>query len=94
MAVVLWTQRAEQDLEEILAYYIEEAGMRVGQSIYTRIRANVETLKQFPERARPGRVVGTRECVIARLPFVAVIQVEGDRAIVLNVLHTARKYPS
>ena len=50
-------------------------------------------LKQFPEHVRPGRVVGTRECVIVRLPFVAVIQVQGDRVIVLNVLHTARKYP-
>ena len=93
MAVVLWTQRAEQDLEDILAYYIEEAGIRVAQSIYKRIRAHVETLKQFPERVRSGRVAGTRECVIPRLPFIAVIQVEGDKVVVLSMLHTARKYP-
>ena len=94
MAVVSWTQGAEQDLEDILVYYFEEAGIRVAQSIYRRIRTHVETLKNFPERVRPGLVAGTRECVIPRLPFIALIQVEGDKVVVLSVLHTARKYPS
>ena len=93
MAVVLWTPGAEQDLVEILAYYLREAGESVARSIFHRIRAEVEALKDFPERTRVGRVAGTRELVIARLPYVAVIQVEGERVLVLNVIHTARKFP-
>ena len=94
MAVVLWTERAEQDLEDILTYYLSAAGVRVAKSIYGRIRTQVQSLKQFPERARPGRVAGTREYVIARLPFIAVIQVQGDAVFILDIVHTARKYPA
>ena len=94
MAVVQWTSRAEQDLEDILLYYLSEAGVQVAHSIYVRIRASVQSLQQFPERTRIGRVAGTRECVIARLPFIVVIQVQEDKILVLNVAHTARKYPA
>ena len=93
MAVVLWTQRASQDLEDILSYYIDEAGLQVAQSIYGRICAQVQSLHSFSERTRSGRVSGTRELVIPRLPYIVVIQIERDRVFVLNVLHTARKYP-
>ena len=94
MTVVLWTETAEQDIEDILTYYFDEAGVRVAQSIYVRIRAQVQSLAQFPERARPGRVAGTREFVIARLPFIAVIQVQSDAFFIPNIVHTARKYPA
>ncbi len=94
MAAVLWTARAEQDLEEILAFYIGTAGLPVARSIFRRIRAHVENLRQFPQRTRFGRVYGTRELVIQRLPYLVVIQVEGERVLVLNVIHTARKYPA
>ena len=94
MAVVHWTARAEQDLEDILTYYLNEAGAHVAQSIYVRIRSTVQSLQQFPERTRVGHVAGTRECVIARLPFIVVMQVQDDYVYVLNVIHTARKYPA
>ncbi|MBM3344104.1 MAG: type II toxin-antitoxin system RelE/ParE family toxin [Betaproteobacteria bacterium] len=93
MADVFSTEGAEQDLEDILAHYLAEAGIEVAQSIYLRIRAAAQSLKDFPERTRIGRVAGTRELVIARLPYIVVIQVDGDRVLVLNLIHTARKYP-
>ncbi len=94
MAVVHWTARAEQDLEDILTYYFNEAGAHVAQSIYVRIRSSVQSLQQFTERTRMGRVAGARECVVARLPFIVVIQIQDDHVTVLNVIHTARKYPA
>lgn len=93
MADVFWTEGAEQDLEDILAYYLTEAGIEVAQSIYLRIRAAVQNLKDFPERTRIGQIAGTRELVIARLPYIAVIQVESERLLVLNLIHKARKFP-
>lgn len=93
MALIQWTAEAEQDLEDILAYYLSEAGAHVAQSIYVRIRSAVQSLQQFPERSRIGRIAGTRECVIARLPFIVVMQAQKEPVLVLNVIHTARKYP-
>ena len=41
-----------------------------------------------------GRVAGTRELIIPRLPYIVVIQVKADKVFVLNVVHTARQYPA
>ena len=93
MTVITWTQRAEQDLENILAHYLNEAGLQVAQSIFVRIHAQVQSLQQFSQRTRIGRVAGTRELIIPRLPYIVVIQVKADKVFVLNVVHTARQYP-
>ena len=94
MTVVTWTQQAEQDLENILAHYLNEAGLQVAQSIFVRIHAQVQSLQQFSQRTRIGRVAGTRELIIPRLPYIVVIQVKADKVFVLNVVHTARQYPA
>ena len=94
MTVITWTQRAEQDLENILAHYLNEAGLQVAQSIFVRIHAQVQSLQQFSQRTRIGRVAGTRELIISRLPYIVVIQVKADKVFVLNVVHTARQYPA
>ncbi len=93
MFEINWTEEAEQDLENILLYYFEQAGLRVAETVYNRIREQVGQLDSFPESTRVGRVQGTRECVISRLPYVAVIDVGHDTVTVLSVVHTARKYP-
>lgn len=93
MFSILWTEPAEQDLEKILSYYLEQCGMRVAESMYVRIKDQVGTLVVFPERMRLGIVDGTRECVISRLPYIAVIKVSTDAVQVLNIIHTARRYP-
>lgn len=93
MFQVNWTEEAEQDLDNILLYYLDQAGLRVAEAVYNRIRDQVGQLETFPESTRVGRVQGTRECVISRLPYIAVIDVGHDTVTVLSVVHTARKYP-
>lgn len=90
---VRWTDEAESDLENILTYYLEHAGSRVAEAVYTRIKAHVGSLKMFPERCRPGRVPGTKEYVISRLPYIAVVDIGAETVFILNIIHTARKYP-
>lgn len=93
MFKVEWTDAAEQDLENILTYYLEEAGLRVANAIFVRIKEQVGSLKLFPNRCRPGRLSATREYVLHRLPYIAVVHVGDDTVSVLNLIHTARKYP-
>lgn len=90
---VRWTDEAEADLENILTYYLEQAGLRVAEAVYTRIKAQVGALGMFPERCCLGRVPGTKEYVISRLPYVAVVEISADTVFILNIIHTARKYP-
>lgn len=93
MFKVEWTREAEKDLENILTYYLAEAGLSVASAIFVRIKEQVGALKLFPHRCRPGRVADTREYVLHRLPYIAVVQVGEDTVSVLNIIHTARKYP-
>jgi plasmid stabilization system protein ParE len=93
MFKVRWTAEAEEDLEHIIFYYLENAGLRVAESIYAKIKEQVGSLRLFPERCRPGRVTGTREYVISRLPYIAIVDIDVDTVWILNVIHTARKYP-
>lgn len=93
MFKVEWTDGAEQDLENILTYYLEEAGPRVASAIFLRIKEQVGSLKLFPLRCRPGRVSGTKEYVLHRLPYIAVVHIGDETVSVLSLIHTARKYP-
>lgn len=93
MFQVLWTDEAEVDLENILAFYFNEAGERVAKAVHERMHAQIGKLWLFPERCRTGRIAGTKEYVLSHLPYVAVVQIEGQTVYVLNVIHTARKFP-
>ena len=48
----------------------------------------------FPESGREGRVVGTRELVVSRFPYLVVyILREDNEVIVQRVLHTSQQWP-
>ena len=88
---VRWTRDAADDLERICDHIAEsrpESARRVALTIVEAVGA----LQTFPHRARPGRVEGTRELVLAPLPFVAVYEVQED-VQVLRILHGAQQWP-
>lgn len=93
MFQVHWTNEAETDLENILTYYLDQAGEGVAKAVHQRIREQIGTLRHFPERCRIGRLAGTREFILSRLPYLAVVQIEGQTVYVLNLVHTARQFP-
>jgi toxin ParE1/3/4 len=91
---ILWLDRAEADLTDLFDYLIE-LDPRAALRIYDRIRDQVARLADYPALGRPGRVVGTREMVIARTPYLVAYTVDQrlDAVIVLRVLHGARRWP-
>ena len=92
---IVWTDEAVEDLEEILAYYYAEAGPRTAEAVERRIVEQVEGLPPFPERIRKSeRVPGAHELVINRLPYIAFVKLLPDAILVLNIVHTARKFPA
>jgi toxin ParE1/3/4 len=93
MYTIQWTREAESDLENILAYYAERLEIEHVDAIAHRIVNEIASLREFPNRCRMGRVSGTRELVISRLPFIAVVVVDADTVSVWAVVHTAQEYP-
>ena len=92
---ILWTDEALGDLEEILAYYYQEASPRTANAVEHRIITEIESLQPFPERIRKSeRVPGVHELVVNKLPYVVFVQLRDDAIVVLNVVHTKRQFPN
>lgn len=71
-----------------------EASPRTTVAVERCIIAEIESLPPFPERIRESdRAPGARELVANKLPYVVFVQVREDAIVVLNVTHTARKFP-
>lgn len=91
---ILWTDEALDDLEEILAYHYLEASPKVAEAVERRIVGEIESLPPFPERVRASdRVPGARELVVNKLPYIVFVQLRDDAVVVLNVVHTRKKFP-
>jgi toxin ParE1/3/4 len=87
-----WTRAASHDLDSI-EEYIAGDNPRAAIDTVLQIVQHVAMLAQHPGMGRPGRVEGTRELVIAGLPYVIPYLHEGDTVTVLRVLHGAMKWP-
>lgn len=90
---VRWTTDAADDLERI-SDYIADDRPEAARRIALHIVRTVDGLDTFPNRGRPGRVDGTRELVLAPLPFIAVYEVHDDEVLVMRLLHGAQEWPT
>jgi toxin ParE1/3/4 len=89
---IIITAQAEADLNAHFEYILERepaAAVRV----YEAIIGQIMSLADFPHRARPGRVPGTRELVIARYPYIVVFEVMADEIVIVHVNHTRQRWP-
>jgi len=90
--ILEWSVFAIADREAIFDY-IESDSPQAAADVDDRIRVSVESLRQFPEMGRPGRVEGTRELIIQRTPYIAAYRREENTVRVLRVLHGAQQWP-
>ncbi len=56
------------------------------------IRQKSFVLEQHPGMGRAGRIIGTRELVVHK-NYVLIYRVRSERVEVIEVLHTAKKFP-
>ena len=87
-----WSIFARADREQIFDY-IAENNPLAAVAIDERIQERIETLSQFPESGRPGRVDGTRELVINPTPYIVAYRIMGAAVRILRVLHSAQQWP-
>ena len=94
-----WTDPAQTDFNEIVAY-IKRDNPAAAERVGRRLLTVVASLAQQPRLGRPGRVAGTRELVIPRLPYIAVYRIieaypsTGGAVEVLRLIHAARRWPA
>lgn len=89
---VRWARPALADLAEIHDYIAAENPVAAKQVI-RHIRQDANILNEHPAIGRPGRVPGTRELVVGRLPYVIAYR-SGTREVhIVAVIHTSRRWP-
>jgi len=89
---VVWVAWARRDLERIHAQIARDSlprALAVVQAIVTAI----QRLAEFPGLGRPGRKEKTRELVVTRQPYIVVYREQGDRVIILRILHQSQEGP-
>ncbi len=87
-----WSSFAQSDRDAIFDY-IEADSAQAAVTVDDRIRTQIESLAQFPQSGRPGRIEGTRELVIQRTPYIVAYRIAGGTVRILRVLHGARRWP-
>ena len=89
---IQWTQRARRQFLTIIDAVLEE-NPAAAERVYDAIMDSVSRLVTFPEMGRRGRVLGTRELVIASQPYLVAYRIRGQTIHILAVLHGAQKWP-
>jgi len=89
-----WADSADNDLAEILAFFIRREDEATGKSIVSHLIKSVSILEAQPLAGKPGRIAGTRELIPRKLPYVLVYQVpSSDMLEILRVIHSSRLFP-
>ncbi len=87
-----WRSKAHQDALGIVDY-TDIANPIAAFAVYEEIQDQIGFLSKNPHMGRPVRVLGTRELIINRTPFIAAYLVMEDSIIILRVLHGAQRWP-
>ena len=90
---LLWTRLAERDLDDIAAFIGQDSPAAAARVVLELIDQTEQLLTRHVALGRPGRVLGTRELVIAGLPYVIPYRVRDNRIEIVRVLHTSRRWP-
>ena len=89
---VRWSPEAADDLERIVIR-VRQDNPRGARQLADTIYQRCADLRLFPNRGRRGRVAGTRELVLAPLPFIVVYRVKAEAVEIVRIYHGAQNWP-
>ena len=93
MKQLRWAPAAANDLDTI-DRYLEQHHPEYRAATIQRLYNAARSLKTHPYKGRIGHKEGTRELVLAPLPYLLVYAVEEQIIHILRFLHTAQDWQS
>jgi len=90
---IIWMPKALMDLQHIEEYIAENSAVTANEIIKTIFFFATSQLDTFPYSGRKGRVAGTLELVVPKLPYFIPYRVTSVHIDVLRVYHTSRLVP-
>ena len=89
---VKWLRGALRNLHQAVDYIARDnpvAASHVAEALWD---ASVR-LGQHPHMGRPGRLKGTRELIVPRLPYVIRYRIKADAVEILRIHPLAQRWP-
>ncbi|SLK09242.1 type II toxin-antitoxin system RelE/ParE family toxin [Novosphingobium mathurense] len=92
MRIVQWSHDALDDLEKQVVH-IARDNVAAARRVAKRIRETGDDLGKFAT-GHPGRVSGTYEKSVNRLPYIVAYALNDDDTVltILHVIHTSRNW--
>jgi toxin ParE1/3/4 len=83
---------AWRDLDDI-GRWIARSNPSAARRVLAHLLKSIEQLGDFPFLARPGRVAGTFELVVAGMPYIIVFErwTRSRTIVVVAIVHAARR---
>jgi len=89
---IRWTPNAAEDLESIYLYLCEHRPAWAQSTIRSLYDA-ARSLRTMSDRGRIGKISGTRELVLDRMPYLVVYRVNGQVVELIHINHTSQDRP-
>jgi toxin ParE1/3/4 len=89
---IRWLRRATRLLRGIHARIAADNPAAAKRVVQTIEHATYR-LREFPSSGRSGRIAGTSELIVHRLPYIIVYRVKEGELQILRVFHTAIEWP-
>jgi plasmid stabilization system protein ParE len=90
---IIWMPEALMDLRHIEEYIAEDSVVSANEVLQTIFWFASKQLETFPQSGRAGRVAGTFELVVPRLPYFIPYRITRTQIEILRVYHTSRMVP-
>lgn len=87
---VEWTQKAAFDLFEADLYLRQKNPLKATEMALAISHAE-KRLLEHPGIAREGRILGTREYVLKKFPYILVFRIKANGLEVLAFFHASRQ---
>lgn len=87
-----WRELAIEDLLGIVAHIAADNPVAAFE-VDDEIHRQVELLVTYPNIGRRGRVKGTKELVISKLPYVIPYWIVNESVEIIRVYHTSQQWP-
>jgi len=91
MLGLLWSERARNDLRQILRFISEDDAV-AARRLSERLDEAIVPVLEYPHLYRQGRIPGTRE-IVAHPNYIIVYSVRTEYIEIVAVLHTRQQYP-
>jgi toxin ParE1/3/4 len=89
---IRWSPAAANDLESIRDYLREQHPALMQSTIRSLYNA-ARSLRTSSHRGRLGKKEGTRELVMAPMPYIIVYGVEAQTVHIFRVIHSSQDWP-